>query len=160
MIHIRDATRADATLLVHLIHEMGRHERLPVAMTTRRLVEDGFGATPRFRAVIAEEGTKVAGYALLFDYYSSFQGSGLFLEDLFVRDDFRGRGVGSALLSRIASRAIARGQFGLMFNVLDWNRSALRFFESTGASVLSDRKTLQLTDAALRGIAGGNHGGN
>jgi GNAT superfamily N-acetyltransferase len=107
---------------------------------------------PKFRVLIVEVDNAAAGYALFFDCYSSFQSPGIFLKDLFVRDDFRGKGVGRALLSRIAARVVELGYFGIMFNVLDWNQSALQFFKSAGAA-LSDRKTLCLTGPALRGIA-------
>lgn len=158
-IHVREANRADAALLTQLIHEMGEHERLAVAATAEQLAEDGFGGMPRFHALIAEADAAVAGYAFFFDYYSSFQGPGVFLEDLYVRDDYRGRGVGKALLSQLARQVIARGDFGIVFNVLDWNQSALRFFEDSGASEQRDRKTLCLTGPALRNI-GGNYGRN
>lgn len=150
MIHLRDAELSDAKLLNELIEEMGRHERMSVRVCEKRLIKDGFGAAPKFRVLIAEVGSKVAGYALLFECYSSFQGSGIFLEDLFVRDAFRGKGVGGVLLSRIASEADERGCFGVLFNVLEWNHSALEFFRRAGASVLLDRKTFCLPSRSLR----------
>jgi GNAT superfamily N-acetyltransferase len=135
-----------------MIVEMGQHERLPVLTTEQRLVEDGFGIAPKFHALIAEVDGAIAGYALLFDCYASFQGSGIFLEDLFVRNRFQGKGVGRALLAHIAARVVELGYCGITFNVLEWNQSALEFFESAGAAV-SDRKTLCLTGPALYGIA-------
>jgi GNAT superfamily N-acetyltransferase len=154
MIRVRNAKRTDARLLMQMILEMGQHERLPIFATEGRLAEDGFGVAPRFHALIAEDEAEAAGYALFFDCYSSFRGSGIFLEDLFVRDAFRGMGVGKALLSGVAERVVELEYFGIMFNVLDWNQSALQFFESAGASELSERKTLCLTGAALREIRG------
>jgi GNAT superfamily N-acetyltransferase len=153
MIHVRNAECTDARLLMQLINEMGHHERLEVFATEEGLAEDGFGARPKFRALIAEVDAKAAGYALFFDYYSSFQGNGIFLEDLFIRDDFRSMGVGKALLSRIAVTAVEQGYFGIILNVLDWNQPALKFFQKTGASVLTARETLCLTGNALREIA-------
>ena len=153
MIRVRHAERTDAKLLMQLIEEMGRHEEMPVFASKGSLVHDGFGPTPKFYALIAEVDTKVAGYALFFDCYSSFEGPGIFLEDLFVRDDFRGKGVGRALLSCVAARAVEFDYFGILFNVLDWNHSALEFFESAGASVLSERKTLCLAGRSLQAIA-------
>jgi GNAT superfamily N-acetyltransferase len=153
MIHIRNAERVDVKVLVQLIQEMGQHERMAVFASEESLAQDGFGPTPKFRAVIAEVGAEVAGYALFFDCYSSFQGKGIFLEDLFVRDNFRGKGVGRALLSYIAARVIELGYFGIMLNVLDWNQSALQFFEGAGASVMCERKTLSLTGKPLAEIA-------
>lgn len=152
MVRVRKAQRQDAPLIRQMILEMGQHEGLPVFATEERPAEDGFGVAPKFHVLIAEVDTAAAGYALFFDCYSSFQGSGIFLEDLFVRDEFRGKGVGRALLSRIAAMAVELAYFGIMFNVLDWNQSALQFFESAGAA-LSDRKTLCLTSSALRGVA-------
>ncbi len=153
LVHIRKAEPTDVSLLKQLIDEMGTHERMQVTAKEERLALDGFGPTPKFRALIAEVNWKVAGYALFFDYYSSFHGSGIFLEDLFVREEFRGQSVGSTLWSRVAKIAIELGCFGIMFNVLDWNKSALRFFDSAGASVLHERKTLCINEMALREIA-------
>jgi GNAT superfamily N-acetyltransferase len=152
MIQVRKAQRSDARLIRQMILEMAQHERLPVFATEERLAEDGFGVAPKFQALIAEVDNAAAGYALFFDCYSSFQGPGVFLEDLFVRNEFRGKGVGQALLARIAARVVELGYCGIIFNVLDWNQSALEFFESAGA-VVSDRKTLCLTGPKLHGIA-------
>lgn len=153
MVHIRNAERKDAKLLLQLILEMGQQERMEVFITEESLAEDGFGPAPKFRALIAEVDGRVAGYALFFDCYSSFKGTGLFLEDLFVRDDFRGAGVGKVLLSHIAAKAIELGRLGIMFNVLDWNQPALQFFQKAGATLLTGRNTLSLAGDALRQIA-------
>jgi GNAT superfamily N-acetyltransferase len=153
MVRIRDAERTDVKLLKELIDEMGVHERLSVFASQESLAADGFGPLPKFRVLIAEVDRSVAGYALFFDCYSSFQGRGIFLEDLFVRDQFRGKRVGNALLSRIANIAIEQDCFGIMFNVLEWNEAALKFFERAGASLLRERKTLCLTGAPLRELA-------
>ena len=153
MVHTRNAERADARLLKQLIDEMSIHERMHVFASEESLTVDGFGPRPKFHVLIAEVNRKVAGYALFFDCYSSFQGSGIFLEDLFVREEFRGNGVGCALLAHVAKMAVDLGCFGIMFNVLDWNKSALRFFEGAGASALYERKTFCLTGMALREIA-------
>ena len=152
-VHIRHAERTDASLLKQLISEMGHHQRMQVFTSEERLAADGFGVKARFRALIAEADKEVAGYALFFDCYSSFQGSGIFLEDLFVRDQFRSKGVAKALLARITEIAIECNCFGIMLNVLDWNQSALQFFESAGASVMCERKTLSLTGKPLAEIA-------
>ena len=90
-----------------LIHEFAEFEHLPVAVTEADLLRDGFGEQPKFRVLIAEWDGQPAGYALFFDYYSTFEGrAGFFLEDIYVRDQFRGKGIGKALLARVA--AIAR----------------------------------------------------
>src|SRR6202049_2325174 len=97
MISIRPATIADAPLLTTLIRELAEFEHLSheVRLTEDDITRDGFGATPKFRAAIAEWEGHAAGYAMFFEFYSSFQGrAGLFLEDIFVRPDFRKHGIG------------------------------------------------------------------
>ena len=105
MLLIRPATKNDAALLLAMIRELAEFERLPdlVTMQEEELARDGFGENPRFRALIAEWSGQAAGYAVFFDYYSTWAGRGLFLEDLFVREAFRGRGIGTALLAAVAT---------------------------------------------------------
>ena len=93
MVTIRAATIADAALLRRLIWELADYEKAPdqVRTTEADIARDGFGAHPQFRAVIAEWQGQPAGYALFFSFYSTWRGAGLFLEDLFVRPDFRRR---------------------------------------------------------------------
>lgn len=153
MLRIRNAERTDVAALKILIDEMGEHERLPVLLSEQQLAADGFGAGSCFRALIASWDHVDAGYALFFDYYSSFQGRGIFLEDLYVRDTFRGKSVGKALLCRVARIATERGDFGILFNVLEWNTPAMGFFGNAGASILDQRKTLCLSGEALRDVA-------
>jgi GNAT superfamily N-acetyltransferase len=153
MVQVRNAQPADAKLLKQLIDEMGHHERMRVFASEESLTVDGFGPKPMFHALLGMVDGAVAGYALFYDCYSSFEGRGIFLEDLFVREGFRGSGVGNALLSNIAEIALKQGCFGIMFNVLKWNDAALKFFDRAGASLLSERKTLCLTAASLREIA-------
>ena len=102
MLSIRPATAADAILITTLIRELAEYEHLSheVGITEEDVLRDGFGSRPRFRAIIAEWDGQVAGYALFFEVYSSFQGrAGLLLEDLFVRSQYRSKGVGKALLA-------------------------------------------------------------
>ena len=153
MLRVRNAEPADAKLLKNMIEEMGKHERLPVSITEQKLAADGFGPNPKFRALIAEWDRQPAGYALVYDCYSSFQGCGIFLEDLYVSPQFRGKKVGKALLSRVAAIASQQDCFGIMFNVLDWNHSAFEFFENAGAIALNDRRTLCLSGSALQAAA-------
>ena len=114
MLSIRSANRNDVTLLGTLIQEMAEYEKLPNFITEEALARDGFGPQPAFGALIAELDGQPAGYAFFFYCYSTFRGRGLFLEDLFVRSQFRSRKVGDALLSRVAAIARAQNCFGIM----------------------------------------------
>jgi GNAT superfamily N-acetyltransferase len=148
MIDIRYGCRADMPQLMGLLDEMGRHERLPVSISQERLTADAFGPSQRVKVLVAEANGRLVGYALYYECYSSFQGPGLFLEDLFVCENYRTHRVGRELLARVAGAA--QGYFGILFNVLDWNAPALGFFARAGATVLNERKTLCFGAEALR----------
>jgi GNAT superfamily N-acetyltransferase len=152
MLSIRPATATDARLLIQLIRELAEYEREPdSAMATEAdLVRDGFGAAPKFRALMAEWDGQAAGYALFFGFYSTWEGrAGLFLEDLFVRPAFRGKGIGKALLAYVARIARAEHCFGIRWEVLDWNQPAIDFYQKLGATFLDQWKLVVLTDEAL-----------
>jgi GNAT superfamily N-acetyltransferase len=153
MISIRSATADDVPLLRTLIQELATFERFSTVITEERLRRDGFGAQPKFRALIAEIDGLPAGYALFFDCYSSFQGYCIFLEDLFVRPQFRGKHVGRALLAHVARITEEANGFGIMFNVLDWNSAAIEFYRGLGATFLDDWKTVCFNRPALHDLA-------
>jgi GNAT superfamily N-acetyltransferase len=111
------------------------------------------GARARFRVLLAELDDEPAGYAFFFDSYSTFQGCGLFLEDLFVRPQFRKNKIGWALLSKVAAIARLEGCFGVMLHVLDWNESAINFYRRVNATFLDEWKTVCLKGDALRVVA-------
>ena len=135
MLTIRPATVADAALLRTLIWELADFEKEPDAVLTTEadIARDGFGANPQFRALIAEWDGQPAGYALFFGYYSTWRGAGLYLEDLFVRADFRGRGIGSALLARVAQTAKQENCAFMKWEVLNWNQPAIDMYKALGA---------------------------
>ena len=153
MLSIRSGTVNDVPLLKTLIEEFATYERLPTVVAEEQLRQDGFGTRPKFQILIAESDGPPAGYALFFDYYSSFQGPGIFLEDLFVRPGFRGKSVGRALLARIARIVEEANGFGIMFNVLDWNDGAIEFYRKIGATFLDDWRTVCLKQKALHDLA-------
>jgi len=153
VLSIRSATSNDAALLRTLIHEFAEFEQLRAHITAEALLRDGFGSQPKFRALIAEWDAQSTGYALFFDYYSSFRGPGIFLEDLYVRPQFRGKNIGKALFAHVAAVAREAGGFGVVFNVLDWNRPALEFYKKIGASFWNDWKVLCLEATALQSLA-------
>jgi GNAT superfamily N-acetyltransferase len=153
MLSIRSSTVNDVPLLKTLIEEFATYERLSVVITEEQLRQDGFGTRQRFQILIAEIDGQPAGYALFFDCYSSFQGPGIFLEDLFVRPQFRGKSVGRALLARVARITEEANGFGIMFNVLDWNHGAIEFYRRIGSTFLDDWKTVCLKQKHLHDLA-------
>jgi GNAT superfamily N-acetyltransferase len=155
MLSIRPAVVSDLALLITLIHEFAAFEHLPVSVTKEDLLRDGFGENPRFRVLVAEWDRQPAGYAFFFDYYSTFEGrAGLFLEDIYVRDRYRGRGIGKALLARVAAIAQKEHRFGVRWQVLDWNTHAIDFYRALGAEFLDEWKTANLQGEALGRVAG------
>jgi GNAT superfamily N-acetyltransferase len=155
MLNIRPATATDAALLLTLVRELADYERLPVLATEKDYLRDAFGDHPKFRALIAEWEDKPAGYALIFDYYSTFEGlSGIFLEDLFVRPALRGKGIGKALLARVAAIARQEKCFGVKWEVLDWNVPSIEFYRRLGGEVRDEWKTVLLSGEALEKLAG------
>ncbi|MPZ42017.1 MAG: GNAT family N-acetyltransferase [Betaproteobacteria bacterium] len=155
---IRPAVSADVPQLLELIRGLAEYERLShiVQCTESRLQEALFGAEPCVEALLAcsRDGGAAAGFALFFHNYSTFLGRrGLYLEDLYVRPEFRGRGCGKALLVRLARLACERGCGRFEWSVLDWNISAQRFYEGLGALVLPDWRIVRLTGDALGRLA-------
>ena len=138
MLSIRAATIADVPLLRRLIQELAEYEResQEVLITEDQLRRNGFGPDPIFRGIIAEQDGQPAGFAVFFTSFSTWTGSGLFLEDLFVRETFRGHGVGKALVCQVAEIARKEGHHTIRLDVLDWNESAIKFYRSLGAVYL------------------------
>jgi GNAT superfamily N-acetyltransferase len=155
MLHIRPATVHDAALLRSMIRELAEYERELDQVTIREedLVRDGFGENPRFRAFIAEWDGQTAGYALFWGYYSTWAGRGMFLEDLFVREAFRRRGIGKALLAAVARVAVDEDCYGIHWEVLDWNEKAIELYKQMGATFRDQWRPVLLTDEALRRLA-------
>jgi GNAT superfamily N-acetyltransferase len=152
MLSIRAATVDDVALLKSLICELAEYERErdQVVITEADLARDGFGPEPKFRALIAEWDEQPAGYALFFGFYSTWEGRpGLFLEDLFVRQGFRGQGIGKALLRKVAAIAQHENCYGMRWEVLDWNHPAIEFYKRLGAAFLDQWKSVLLTGEAL-----------
>src|SRR5579864_4357062 len=157
MLLIRPATIDDVPLLMRFSRELAQYEREPsaVVVTEEALAKDGFGSQPKFRSMIAEWDAQAVGYALFYDFYSSWKGSGIFLEDLFVRESFRGRGIGKALFSHVASVAQREGCHAVRWEVLDWNKPAMEFYKSLGARFVDEWKQVLLEADALNRLANG-----
>src|ERR1700745_4420932 len=137
MLHIRPAKIEDAALLRTMIRELAEYERELEWVTIREvdLARDGFGENPHFRSLIAEWKGQPAGYVVIFNYFSTWVGRGLFLEDLFVREQFRKQGIGTALLAEAARIAVDEQCYGIHWEVLDWNTKAIALDKAAGAEV-------------------------
>lgn len=153
---IRQAAPADVTQIATFIRDLARYERLEhqLQLDEGRLREHLFGPTPACGALLADWNREPAGFALYFPTYSTFRTAVcLHLEDLFVLPALRGRGIGLALLRAVAAVAVARGCPRLDWQVLDWNTSAIGFYEKQGARVLHDWRVCRLDGEALRQCA-------
>ena len=155
MLLIRPANIDDVPLLRTMIRELADFEREldRCVIEEADLARDGFAANPKFRTLIAEWDGQPAGYALVFDYYSTWAGRGLFLEDLFVREQFRKRGIGKALLASVARIAVQDNCYGVHWEVLDWNEKAIELYHSFGAEFRDQWRPVLLTRDALRRLA-------
>jgi GNAT superfamily N-acetyltransferase len=157
MLTIRAANAQDVPLMLQLIRELAAYEREPdaVVATEEDLLRDGFGAEPKFRVLIAEWDRGAAGFALYFYHYSTWLGrAGIFLEDLFVKPELRGKGIGKALLMELAKIAAKNGYYGVKWEVLDWNQPAIDFYEKLGAEIRRGWLTVRVTGEAYRKLAG------
>lgn len=155
---LRPATAADAGLILRFIIELAVYEKEPDAVVTD---EDGiaaslFGQGATAKALIAELDAEPVGYAVWFASYSTWLGrNGLYLEDLYVTPEMRGRGVGKAILRQLAALAVAQGCGRMEWSVLDWNAPAIAFYESVGARPQSEWTVFRLTGDALSTFAAG-----
>ena len=155
---LRHARPDDAETLANLVRELAvyealAHEALATADDFRRHL---FGPRPAAEAILAEVDGEPVGFALYFGTFSTFRGQpGLYLEDLFVRPEHRGLGIGKALIASVAAEAVARGCGRLEWAVLDWNAPSIAFYRSLGAQPMDQWTTFRLADQPLARLAGG-----
>jgi GNAT superfamily N-acetyltransferase len=153
---IRPATPADVPQILAFIRALAAYEREPDAVraTEAALLRDGFGPTPFYYCLIAERDSQPAGFALYFFNYSTWVGHpGLYLEDIFVLPEFRGQGIGKALLKQVAAIAVEKGCQRLQWEVLDWNTPAIEFYRAMGAEFLDEWRNVRVSGAALGQLA-------
>ena len=156
-VSVRPAAAADADFIFALIGELAAYERLADAVTAppAQVASALFGPAPRVFCEIAEWRGEPAGFALWFYSFSTFRGAGgLWLEDLFVRPRFRGKGLGKALLTRLARRCEEEGLARFEWTVLDWNTPSIAFYEAQGARLMSDWTICRVEGEALARLAG------
>jgi GNAT superfamily N-acetyltransferase len=151
------ATEADVPLILEMIQGLAEYERLAhiVTATEDLLRKTLFGARPAAEVLLAWDGAECAGFALFFPNYSTFLAKpGIYLEDLFVKPNARGKGLGVALLRGIARLAAERGCGRIEWSVLDWNEPSIGFYKKLGATPMDEWTTFRLTGEALERLAG------
>ena len=157
MINIRSAMPSDTRVIYALIRELAVYEKLlDVVDATERMIGDAlFGQSPRAFCELAEWDGQVVGFSLWFYNFSTFRGRhGIYLEDLFVRPDFRGKGLGKALIVSLARRCVAENLARFEWSVLDWNAPSIAFYKALGATMLDDWTGCRVTGDALAALAG------
>jgi len=159
-LHIEPATPADVPMILQLIRELAEFERLlhEVTATEEQLRENLFGPRPNAEVIMGRlPGGEVVGFALYFHNFSTFLAKpGIYLEDLYVRQQYRGRGYGELLLRRLAGIALERDCGRLEWSVLDWNQRAIDFYKSLGAAPMHEWTIYRVTGSALQKL--GNSG--
>jgi len=153
---IRSATLADVPIILRLIQDLAEYERAPneVTATEKQLADVLFRDKPAAEVVLAFDGEKAVGFAVFFHNFSTWLGRpGLYLEDLFVRPEVRGKGYGRALLIHLAKVARERGCGRMEWAVLNWNEPAIDFYRKLGASPLDEWKIFRLTRDGIARLA-------
>jgi len=153
---IRPARPDDAELLANLVRELAVYEKLEelAKATAADFRRHLFGPRPVAEAAIAEVGNEPVAFALWFTTFSTFRGeAGIYLEDIFVKPAFRGRGIGKALLAMIARLTVDRGCGRLEWAVLDWNSPSIGFYRALGARPMDEWTVYRIDDDALRRLA-------
>jgi GNAT superfamily N-acetyltransferase len=153
---IRPCAADDVATLLALVRGLAEYERLEafVHATLDDFRAHLFGARPCAEAILAEVGSEAVGFALYFPTFASFRGRpGIWLEDLFVRPEYRGRGIGKALMAQVARVAVERGGGRLEWSVLDWNESAIGFYQSLGARLQAEWLICRVDGESLQRLA-------
>ena len=154
---IRAIEPGDVADVVRLVHDLALYEKSPelCRLTGEQLHVALFGPAPALFGLVAPDNDGVGGFALYFLNFSTWEGvHGIYLEDLYVRPELRGAGLGKALLSRLARIAVERGYARVEWSVLDWNTPSIDFYRALGAIGMDEWTTFRLTGPALRTVAG------
>ena len=148
---IRTAKIEDMPKVLERIQELAVFENEPdaVEVTVEDLEKEGFGDTPLFYCYVAESNFDIIGIALFYYRFSTWKGRSIHLEDLIVKEDKRGLGIGSALYEKVMQFAVEKKVKRVEWNVLDWNTPAVNFYKKTGAKILDDWKVVQMDHKGL-----------
>lgn len=150
--NIRFAQQSDMTKVLELIKELAVFEKEPdaVIVTEADLLEYGFGKHPLFTCFVAEKEEEIIGIALIYFRFSTWKGKTVHLEDLIVKQAFRGQGLGTLLLDEVIKYGYSQGVQRVCWEVLDWNTNAIKFYEKKGAKILKDWYLAQLEGDAIK----------
>lgn len=150
--NIRQAEKKDLPQVLELIQELAAFEKEPdaVEINVDDLEKAGFGANAFYNCFVAEANNKIEGMALVYFRFSTWKGKTVHLEDLVVRQEMRGTGIGSALYKKVIAYALEQGVKRAEWVVLDWNTPAVEFYERSGAKVLRDWDTVQMDENAMK----------
>jgi GNAT superfamily N-acetyltransferase len=153
---IRAATPLDVPSILGLIQELAEYEKLrDSCISTESLVHEAlFGIKPSAESVVAELNGEVIGFALFFTNFSTFLGRpGMYLEDVYVKPEYRNRGIGKQILKKLATICLERGYGRFEWSVLDWNEPSIKFYKSLGAVAMDEWTVYRLSGEALRSFA-------
>ena len=149
---IRKAEKSDTEAILSLVQELAAYERESdaVIINKRTFKEHGFGKKPLFKCFVAELNEQVVGIALFYSRYSTWKGPTLHLEDLIVTKEMKGKGIGSMLYTAFLEYADKAGVERVEWSVLDWNLTAITFYQKSGAKVLSDWRIVQMDKKSIQ----------
>jgi GNAT superfamily N-acetyltransferase len=151
---IREGKREDLPRVLELVKELALYERAPheVTNTLQLMEEDGFGTKPVYGFFVAEEGNLIVGLSLYYWRYSTWKGKRLWLEDIIVTEQARGRGIGKMLFDRTMEKALEENCTGMMWQVLDWNEPAINFYKKYGSKLDYEWVNCHLDSTQIRDL--------
>ncbi len=151
-ITIRKVKKEDMSRVHELIMELAVYEKLPqeVELNQNDLVNDAFGENPLFHCFVAEVNSKVEGMAIIYNRYSTWKGKTLHLEDLIVTKNMRNKGIGALLLDKVILFGKQMNVKRISWEVIDWNKKAIKFYERKGAKLISDWNIIHLNNEAIK----------
>ena len=152
---LREGKKTDMAAVLLLIKELATFEKESnaVEVTREDLERDGFGEAPAFKVFVAEKAGEIIGMAVFYERYSTWKGRIIHLEDLIVRQENRGQGVGKALYTKVLSYAHDRNLRRVSWEVLDWNKVAIDFYTSTGANIMEGWQVVHMNEHSLQAYA-------